>query len=338
GEGTHSTLLDHARPAPETASILGVCAISGAGDASAVRLTLRRLWGTIAERPIPKVPLFRPNPRAWFPAFRSAHRACASELRGASRMVWFSGVSVIGLAAFDHVQPELLDGLGVVVDVAAEGPFRGDGDDLHPATFHPMDGSDLLKQLEGIGHVGGLCPSDLAEVSCGLGALIGLPAEVPADRPEDRHGFLGLCRGLGRLEQPFGHGVLILESDGHVAPSEEVELELLCGAQILGQLCRLTRDDGPFRAALLQCLLIEKHRRLVVGSPFAQGAVGEAHGRVRVVPGTGLGCADNDADRLHRGAVTCGVTLVTCGVTVNSGNFQRGLAKTAKMHQRIHVS
>ena len=50
----------------------------------------------------------------------------------------------------DHVELVAFDRLGVLVDVAAEGPFRGDGDDLHPATLHPMDGSDLLKQLEGI--------------------------------------------------------------------------------------------------------------------------------------------------------------------------------------------
>ena len=86
------------------------------------------------------------------------------------------------LSPFDHVQLELLDGLGVVMHVAAECPFRCHRDDLHPPTLHPMNGADLFQKLERIGHVGCFRPRDVAEVGGGLGAFVGLPAEVAADR------------------------------------------------------------------------------------------------------------------------------------------------------------
>ena len=67
-------------------------------------------------------------------------------------------------ATFHDFETELLDDLGVVVDVAAEGPFRRHGDDLHPAPLHPLNGPDLFQKIEGAGHVAFVCPHDLAEV------------------------------------------------------------------------------------------------------------------------------------------------------------------------------
>ena len=48
--------------------------------------------------------------------------------------------------------------------------------------LHPMNGADLFQKLERIGHVGCFRPRDVAEVGGGLGAFVGLPAEVAADR------------------------------------------------------------------------------------------------------------------------------------------------------------
>ena len=48
------------------------------------------------------------------------------------------------LAAFDHVQPVTLDGLGVVVHVAPEGALGRHGDDLVPAALYATDRADLL--------------------------------------------------------------------------------------------------------------------------------------------------------------------------------------------------
>lgn len=59
-----------------------------------------------------------------------------------------------------------------------ECPFRCHRDDLHPPTLHPMNGADLFQKLERIGHAGAFCPRDVAEVGGGLGAFVGLPAEV----------------------------------------------------------------------------------------------------------------------------------------------------------------
>lgn len=76
------------------------------------------------------------------------------------------------LAALNHIEPVALDGLAVVVDVAPEGPLRGNGDDLGASALHPLDGAYLLQELEGFGHVRWQHIHGLAQVGGRLGALV----------------------------------------------------------------------------------------------------------------------------------------------------------------------
>jgi len=57
--------------------------------------------------------------------------------------------------------------------------------------------------------------------SGGPGALVRLPAEMAADRPEDRERLVRLGCRRRRREQPLGHCVLVLECDAHVSPPKK---------------------------------------------------------------------------------------------------------------------
>ena len=46
------------------------------------------------------------------------------------------------------------------------------------------DARDLFQQIKGASHIPLVRPHDCAEVGGGLGAFVGLPAQIPADLPE----------------------------------------------------------------------------------------------------------------------------------------------------------
>ena len=92
---------------------------------------------------------------------------------------------MVRLAAVDHVELVAFDGLGVLVDVAAECPFRGDSDDFRPSPLHPSDCPDLFEQSEDRRHVVWRNAGNFTKIGSGLGALVGLPGEMASDLPED---------------------------------------------------------------------------------------------------------------------------------------------------------
>ena len=97
----------------------------------------------------------------------------------------------------------------------------------------------------------------------------------------------------------------------HVATSEEIKFELLCGAEFLRHLRRFTGFHSPFRAALLERLLIEKKCRLIVCAALSHGSIRDVRWRVRIMPLPLLDGPDDDTNRLYRRSVAplCGLGL-----------------------------
>ena len=117
--------------------------------------------------------------------------------------------------------------------------------------------------------------------------------------PKNRLCLFLLRVGATGVSQPLVDCVLMLKCERHVATSEEIKFELPHGAELLHRFCRFAGFHRAFRTTLMQRLLIEKGRDLIVGSMLAHGPVREACGRIQVMFLPLLGEPDDDAARLH---------------------------------------